>query len=153
MTDEAAAAVITPGRMPIPDNSFIFDTTQTGPWATFGAYNKTIGMLTVNIDLSNQEDLQVKNRSAFCQPTTYCAWDSSNNSCGCKPGSDCTDSKVCALATKELDCQCRFSAGLLRLAVFTGASPDCGEYTAAFRRTDRHELSIHAATGDDNSRT
>jgi len=114
--------------MPIPDNSFPFDTTQTGSWATFGGYNKDTGVLTVNVDLSNQEDLEVKNRGDFCQPTTYCAWDSSNYTCGCKfvgvckngsscqkgggcsdgstctNATGCTDDEVCALATKELDC-------------------------------------------------
>jgi len=102
LTDDAAAATITPGRMPIPDNSFKFDTDTTGPWATFGGYNSTTGILTVNIDLSNQEDLKPEDRSDFCQPTTYCAW--SNGACGCKTGSGCTDPNVCALATKELDC-------------------------------------------------
>ncbi len=104
LTQAEAQGVIQTGRMPIPDNSFIFDTSQTGSWATFGGYNETTGVLTINIDLSQQEDLEVKNRGAFCQPTTYCTWNSSTSTCGCNKAGGCIDDRVCALATKELDC-------------------------------------------------
>ena len=114
---DEAKAVMTPGRVQIPDTTYPFCTSSgdssycqacgnqcTGSWATFDDYEKESGLLTVTIDLSQQADLNVANRGAFCQPTTYCSWDSDKNTCGCKPGTDCTDSDVCSLGTKDLDC-------------------------------------------------
>lgn len=52
----------------------------------------------------NTSRLEVGSRGTFCQPTTYCQWNSDSNTCGCKPGTDCKDSKVCGFATKDIDC-------------------------------------------------
>jgi hypothetical protein len=128
LTEAQAQAVIIPGRMGIPDNSFPFTTNPGGAWATFGSYNSTTGLLTVNINLSQQSDLDITSREEFCQPTTYCSWNSSANTCGCKfvgschngasctkggscaDGSTCTnttgctDDQVCSYATKDIDC-------------------------------------------------
>jgi cell migration-inducing and hyaluronan-binding protein len=116
LTQEQAKAVITPGRMQIPSNDFPFCTTEgdnseckcgpqcTGSWATFGGYESSTGLLTINIDLSQQSDLEVANRKPFCQPTTYCSWNSETSTCGCKAGSSCTDDKVCSYGTKDIDC-------------------------------------------------
>ncbi len=40
LTDSEAQATFTSGRMPINDNSFPFDPTETGPWATYGGYSQ-----------------------------------------------------------------------------------------------------------------
>jgi hypothetical protein len=115
-----AKAVITPGRMPVPDNSFKFVPDSAGTWAIVSpnGYDEKSGILTVDVDLSNATDLEVKSRRDFCQPTTYCAWNSTENTCGCKKVKDpndptgqhmiCVnshvDDKVCSFATKDIDC-------------------------------------------------
>jgi hypothetical protein len=104
-----AMATITPGRMPVPDNSFKFDTTKTGTWATYGGYDSGSGMLTVNVDLSKATDLSPSSRKDYCQPITACAWNSTKNTCGCKKvNGKCVnqnvDDKVCSFATKDVDC-------------------------------------------------
>jgi len=127
LAEDAAKSVITPGRMGIPGNSFPFATVPGGAWATYGGYDATTGVLTVNVDLSSAADLNPANRSGFCQPATYCAWNSSNKTCGCNtsagqcrdgsscmPGGSCadgstcrricTDDKVCSFGTKDIDC-------------------------------------------------
>jgi cell migration-inducing and hyaluronan-binding protein len=127
LTKAAATEALTAGRVAISDNNFGFTASAGSPWATVTNYDTTTGLLTINIDLSGQSDLDVSNRSAFCQPTTYCAWNSSANTCGCKVGScangaactpgsspcsdgstctptGCTDNHVCSFATKDLDC-------------------------------------------------
>jgi hypothetical protein len=117
LTEDQAKALMTPGRMQIPDNSYPFCTTEgdssfcsscgsqcTGSWATFGGYKSSTGLLTINIDLSQQSDLEVSSRKPFCQPTTYCSWNSETSTCGCKAGSSCTDDKVCTYGSKDIDC-------------------------------------------------
>ena len=117
LTTDQAMKALTPGRIMIPDTTYPFCSNEndspscaacgtqcTGSWATFDKYSDTTGLLQVTIDLSNQADLSVVNREPYCQPTTYCAWDSSANTCGCKPGSDCTDPQVCSYGTKDIDC-------------------------------------------------
>jgi len=99
-----AKAAITPGRMPIPDNSFPFDKDADGTWASYGGYDSSTGVLTVNVSLAGLTDLLPANRGAFCQPANYCSWDKSTSSCGCKAGTNCTDNNVCSYAVKELDC-------------------------------------------------
>jgi len=117
LRQDQAKAVMTPGRMQIPDNSYPFCTTEgdssfcsscgsqcTGAWATFGGYESSTGLLTINIDLSRQSDLEVSSREPFCQPTTYCSWNANTSTCGCKAGSSCTDNKVCSYGSKDIDC-------------------------------------------------
>ena len=90
--------------MPIPDNSFPFSPVPGGTWASYGGYNSTTGVLTVNVSLAGLADLLPENRSDFCQPANYCSWSKKTSSCGCKAGSNCTDSSVCSYAVKSLDC-------------------------------------------------
>jgi hypothetical protein len=121
LTLEEARAAIKPGRLLISDESYPFcsgsanDPAQctslcgsecTGSWARVpdDGYNQGTGVLTVEIDLTNQADLKVSGREAFCQPTTYCQWNSDKNTCGCKPGTDCDDPTVCSFATQDIDC-------------------------------------------------
>jgi len=115
---EEAEAVIKPGRLLITTQTYPFcsgsnDPTEcknlcgsecTGSWAKVTDYKKELGLLTVEINLTNQADMKVSSREAFCQPTTYCQWNSDNNTCGCKPGTDFEDSAVCSYATKDIDC-------------------------------------------------
>ncbi len=61
----------------------------------------------MNVNLSGLSDLDPANRSDFCQPTTYCAWNTETKACGCAPGSACAAEKndaVCAAGVKDLDC-------------------------------------------------
>jgi hypothetical protein len=102
LTTSQARSSLVPGRMPIPDNSFPFNPVPAGTWATYGGYDPKSGVLTVNVNLAGLTDLEPSNRSAFCQPANYCSW--TGSSCGCKPGSNCTDSSVCSYAVKDLDC-------------------------------------------------
>jgi hypothetical protein len=104
LTTTQAKGVITPGRMPIPDNSFPFAPDPSGTWATYGGYDPNSGVLTVNVNLAGLSDLLPANRSAFCQPANYCSWNKDTKSCGCLKDSGCTDSSVCSYAVKDLDC-------------------------------------------------
>ena len=115
---EDAKALIKPGRLLTTNQSFPFCSGNsdpkeceslcgaecTGSWAKVTDYDKELGLLTVEIDLTSQADMKVGSRAAFCQPTTYCRWDSDNNTCGCKPGTACDDPAVCSYATKDIDC-------------------------------------------------
>jgi hypothetical protein len=121
LTIQQAQAAIKPGRMQISSQSYPFcsgsgddpDVCQTtcgsqctGSWATVPdtGYDMNTGILTVEIDLTKQADMQVSSREPFCQPTTYCQWNPTENTCGCKTGTDCNDPKVCSFATKDIDC-------------------------------------------------
>jgi hypothetical protein len=104
LTVTQARDSITPGRMPIPDNSFPFNPVASGTWASYGGYDPKSGVLTVNVNMAGLSDLLPANRSAFCQPANYCSWDKETSSCGCKAGSNCSDSSVCSYAVKDLDC-------------------------------------------------
>jgi hypothetical protein len=115
---DEAKALIKPGRLLITTQTYPFcdgsnDSKEcqklcgsecTGSWAKVTDYDKELGLLTVAIDLTKQADMEVKNREAFCQPTTYCKWNSNDNACGCNPDTNCKDSKVCSYATKDIDC-------------------------------------------------
>jgi hypothetical protein len=101
-------AVVQDVRVGIPSDNFVTTTVASGTWATVptGGYDSTTGILTVDVTLSGLNDLnpQDASRAAYCQPTTYCSWNSSTSSCGCKAGSGCTDDQVCSYATKDIDC-------------------------------------------------
>ncbi len=103
LSQEAGMAAFKPGRMLIPDNDFPFNPDESGTWAT-ATYDSGSGLLSIDINLANAADLNTKNLGDFCQPKTYCAWDSTKNSCGCKAGTSCKDSNVCAFATSDIDC-------------------------------------------------
>ncbi len=107
LSEADAKATMANGRMPIPDNSFPWEPDSSGTWATFGGYNSDTGVLTVKVDLAGLTDLDPANRSDFCQPTTYCAWNTTTKACGCAPGTACAAEKndaVCAAGVKDLDC-------------------------------------------------
>ena len=104
LSQSQAKAAITPARVTTPDDSFPMTPDPSGTWATFNSYDATTGVLTVNVDLSEAADLEPQNRGAFCQPTSFCSWNPAANSCGCKPGSGCTDDQICSYGTKDIDC-------------------------------------------------
>jgi hypothetical protein len=107
LTETEAKATLANGRMPIPDNSFPWEPDTSGSWATFGGYDSNSGVLTVKVSLAGLTDLDPANRSDFCQPANYCAWNASTKACGCAAGTACETEKndaVCAVAVKELDC-------------------------------------------------
>jgi hypothetical protein len=72
-------------------------------WITAKTYDSASGVLSVTIDLSQQTSVFAESTPQFCQPTSYCSVHS-DGSCGCKPGSSCTEDSVCSWGTKELDC-------------------------------------------------
>jgi len=109
LTQAQAQAAIVPARVMIPGNNFPMQEYEGSSWATFGSYNSTTGLLTVNVDLSGLKDLAPSEQSTFCQPTSFCSWNTQTSSCGCNPaaGSGCTpgvDDQVCSYATKDIDC-------------------------------------------------
>jgi hypothetical protein len=99
-----AQAAIIPSRVQTPDNSFPYTEYPGSGWATLQSYDSGTGLATVAVDMTSASDLDPANRSSSCQPTTYCAWNSTSNTCGCKAGSGCTDDQVCSYATKDIDC-------------------------------------------------
>lgn len=117
-----ADAAITPGRLLITTQSYPFCSGEnsdpadcktlcgsecTGSWAKVTDYKQETGLLTVEINLTNQADMKLLNRQDFCQPSTYCAWNPAKNAvnpCVCKENSGCTDDNVCSYATKDIDC-------------------------------------------------
>jgi hypothetical protein len=134
-----AQAAIVPSRVMIPDNSFPYTEYPGGSWASLSSYDSTTGLATVTVDLSGATDLEPANRSALCQPTTYCAWNSSTNSCGCKTGSGCTDDQVCSYATKDIDCPADGCYGFdLRMpsSFTTGAQPNLPPTPVLFTSAD-----------------
>ncbi|MBS1852431.1 MAG: G8 domain-containing protein [Acidobacteria bacterium] len=104
LTDDQARAAIIPARVTTPDLTYPTTEFADGSWVSFSTYDADTGLVTVNIDLSAQQDLAPENRAAFCQPTTFCSWNSATSSCGCKADSGCTDDQVCSFATKDIDC-------------------------------------------------
>ena len=76
-------------------------------------YVKETGYLQVKMDLSKYgcdpehgiTNCEFSNdRENFCRPVTYCTWNESSKSCGCKAGSDCKDDSVCAWGAADIDC-------------------------------------------------
>jgi len=100
LSQPQAQAVMVPARVVVP-GQFTVTPSPGSSWATFGSYDMTTGVLTVNVDLSGATDLNPQ--EAFCQPTSFCTW-KSNNTCGCTANSGCTDDQVCSYATKDIDC-------------------------------------------------
>ena len=102
------STTVVPARIMIPDNSFKYMEVPGGSWIT-DSYDPTSGLLTVKVNLSGQGDLDPKKQSDFCQPASFCSWNTTTNSCGCNPatGSGCTpgvDDQVCSYGTKDIDC-------------------------------------------------
>ena len=134
-----AQAAIVPSRVMIPDNTFPYTEYSGSPWATLSSYDSTTGLATVTIDMSGATDLEPANRSSLCQPTTYCAWNSSSNSCGCKAGGGCTDDQVCSYATKDIDCPSNGCYGFnihTPASFATGPQPNLPPPPALFTATD-----------------
>jgi hypothetical protein len=103
LKDTDAQAALVTGRVGIPDNSFPFSP-SSGNWATYGGYNGNTGLLTVNINFSGLTDLMPSSMEPFCQPTSYCSWDKTANTCGCNAAGGCTDPQVCTYGVKDIDC-------------------------------------------------
>jgi hypothetical protein len=74
----------------------------TGPSFLTESYDPTTGLLTVVVDLSAYKSEFDRDKTAFCQPRSYCLPNGSQ--CACKPGSDCKDDAVCSWAVKDIDC-------------------------------------------------
>jgi hypothetical protein len=75
----------------------------TSDWIISKSYVKASGVLTVTLDLSEQDNVFTKDRENFCQPTSYCSY--SGGACQCNPNnSQCTDNSVCMWGPKEIDC-------------------------------------------------
>jgi hypothetical protein len=106
LSTEAASAAVTTGFVNVenlPGARFVPDVGGSPDWIVSKPYNKETGMISVTIDLSGQTDVFANDRPAFCQPTTYCSVHA-DNTCGCKPGSSCTDDSVCDWGPRGLDC-------------------------------------------------
>jgi hypothetical protein len=72
-------------------------------WIQSKPCNATTGVLTVTIDLSDETSVFSASQTDSCQPASYCSVNSTG-SCGCRPGSSCTEDSVCSWATREIDC-------------------------------------------------
>ncbi len=90
---------VTPGTTP----KFTAGTGGRTDWITQKQYDASTGVLSVTVDLGAQTSVFEGDRPQFCQPAGYCSLNAAG-SCGCKPGSNCTEDAVCAWATKEIDC-------------------------------------------------
>lgn len=102
LSNDQALASVVPGMVNVNDAKYQFTPNPSGNWIS-KSYNPTNGVLTVVIDLSGQTQVFNDDRPKFCRPQTYCSIQS-DGSCGCAPGSKCTDNSVCAWSNKEIDC-------------------------------------------------
>lgn len=102
VSDQEAMASVVPGIVNIDTAKYEFAAKPAGNWIT-KTYDRDNGVLSVTIDLSGQADVFKDDRPLFCQPQSYCSVQS-DGSCGCAPGSNCTENSVCAWSTKDLDC-------------------------------------------------
>ena len=66
-----------------------------------GTYANNI--LTVTVDLTGQGDAFNESKKLFCRPKSYCE-SKSDGSCGCLPGSGCTQDSDCAWGPTDMDC-------------------------------------------------
>ncbi|MEO6828578.1 MAG: chitobiase/beta-hexosaminidase C-terminal domain-containing protein [Acidobacteriaceae bacterium] len=102
LSNDSALATVVPGTVNVETAKYQFTPNPSGNWIT-KSYNATNGVLSVTIDLSGQTQTFDNDRPKFCQPQTYCSIHN-DGSCGCAPGSNCTDNSVCAWSNKEIDC-------------------------------------------------
>jgi len=106
LSEEAALATVTTGIVnPFAGTTPTFSAKESSSpdWITARRYDRATGVLSVTLDLSAQTSVFDASKPQFCQPATYCSVHA-DNSCGCKPGSGCTEDSVCSWGTKELDC-------------------------------------------------
>ncbi|MGH9704577.1 MAG: hypothetical protein ACRD4K_14475, partial [Candidatus Acidiferrales bacterium] len=109
-TPSDVVASVKPYRVGIDDSNYQFRDPAIGslPFITVATsdYNATTGILTIHVDLSGYATEFRNDRKNFCAPPTYCQWTGTDaaGSCGCKPGTDCTDNAVCAWGPKDTDC-------------------------------------------------
>jgi hypothetical protein len=99
--NEEGKYTVTPQRMDLPGNNYGHRPDTNATWFS-SSYQAATGTVHVTFDLSNQQMDFEKSQATFCQPGGYCQVN--GTSCGCKPGSGCTDPSVCAWGQKELDC-------------------------------------------------
>jgi G8 domain len=96
-----AKDIVKPVLVDIADASY--KVSQGENWAQVTGYDKNTGILTLTVDLTGRTEFLPEKREPYCQPTTFCEW-KSDNSCGCKPGTNCTDDKVCSYGIGDVDC-------------------------------------------------
>ena len=97
---------VTPIRANLPAE-LQFHTVPGGGWVLPPKPDKTTGTVRVTIDLSGEQTVFDDSVSKFCQPTSFCTMKKVNgkDACGCQPGNPkCTDDRVCAWGTEQLDC-------------------------------------------------
>jgi G8 domain len=124
LTDGLAAVV--PALVGIHDKNYTLSMVTSGNWITKN-YDMDSGLLTVTIDLSGQTDVFDTDRKNFCQPASYCTYDSSAGTCGCAAGNTACKAadNVCSWGIKDIDCP---TAGCFGFAVtmpgaFTATGP------------------------------
>ena len=93
---------VTPVLVDIADATYKVTANPTGEsFLKVTGYDK--GVVTFTVNLTKRSEFLPENRAAYCQPTTFCQW-KKDNTCGCKPGTNCTDSKVCSYGIGDIDC-------------------------------------------------
>jgi hypothetical protein len=125
---------VTALRAVLNDNNFKFNpVTGSAPWlqpdisllASQGIVRVTIDLSKSNItsELNSAEGFQ-----AVCQPVTYCGVKTvdANQTCGCKPGTNCKDDDVCSWGPKDPDCPEKGCGQVKFLSVPSGAQCNYG---------------------------
>jgi hypothetical protein len=57
------------------------------------------------VKLSGYASVFEASTPSFCQPASYCTWDSKTKSCGCTAGGECNpNDSPCHWGTKDIDC-------------------------------------------------
>jgi hypothetical protein len=101
--NESGKYAIKPVLMDLPGSNYTPNDNPTDKsWFSQMPYNSATGTVQVLINLSNQQSVFDDSKATFCQPGAFCQVN--GNTCGCKPGTNCTDSSVCTWGQKELDC-------------------------------------------------
>jgi hypothetical protein len=99
-----AKNIVTPVLVNIADATYKVTAKPGESWAQVTSYDKTSGIMTLTVDLTARTDFLPENRSPYCQPTTFCQWNAEKYTCGCKPGTSCTDNQVCSYGIGDVDC-------------------------------------------------
>jgi hypothetical protein len=109
VSESAALAAVAPARIQLPDQKFVTNPGTGGGWITNKVYDSTAGLLTLTVDLSNENVSMDKEQ--FCQPTSYCTFTQGSGpkgtgTCGCNtnnPACKAADN-VCSWGVKDIDC-------------------------------------------------
>jgi G8 domain len=112
VNEQEGLNAVTVGRVGVDSGKYSFSPKPGGDWVTGKTYDPRTGLLTLTVDLSQHETEFANDLPNFCQPKSYCSYNTDTKSCGCKKGSNCNEDSVCKWAVKDIDCPLEGCFGL-----------------------------------------